>query len=358
MNKTLTKILLELITYEIIFLLIQRIALIIIPHESQEIIYFVNINLHFLTACLIWMGLRLTKVNREIVIFFGVLTTFTLLYSLLFIFSDTNFPETFNVINYHILHSIGTTFQLSITFFLFFSSISPRRFSRFILRLSIFFAIIIGSGVYIHFLLNTDYSQWEPLFQRAYYLNILNFSLLIVFWHQYTTNKIILSEYLSTILSVYTIFIGIEIFHFFSYQNDMIFHHISQYFYVLLYFMMMIVWLLRLKYLNSAESKSNEEYIKNYYVLHGIISKPRQGLLVEFYSNINKSFIIAFVMIMIFIGVFLFFFDKFEIFVKLNLLLLLLAGIISIILAIVTWHRRWYDAVGFLFKNKKRERKP
>ena len=178
-------------------------------------------------------------------------------------------------------------------------------------------------------------------------------SLLFVFWHKYTSNKIILSEYLSSIVSIYTIFIGIEIFHFFSFQNDLTFHYISQYFYAFLNVITLILWLVRLNYLYSPSSVKNEEYVKNYNVLQGIVSKPRQGILVKFYTNLNKSVVIAVVLLMVFLGAFLFFFNRFQIFIRLNILLLILAVIISLILAIITWHRRWYDTIVFLFKGSK-----
>lgn len=350
MSKSISKIIVELLVAEIIFLIIYRLALIIIPHSPYELIYHININFNYVTAFLIWKGFRLSQVNRNIVLFFGLLTTFTLSMSILMLFSDINFPEYFNVVNYHILHSIGTTFQLFFSFFIFFFSVNPHQHSKHLLNLSLFFGLLIGSIVYIPFLLTTDFSSWVPLFQRAYYLNIINLSLLSIFWHQYTSNKVIFSEYLSSILSVYTIFIGIEIFHFFSYQNDLVFHYISQYFYAFLNMIALILWLLRYYYLKAPESSKNEEYIKNYNVLHGIVSKPRQGILVEFYTNLNKTIVISIIVVIIFLGVFLFFFNKFQIFIRLNLLLLILAVIISLILAIVTWHRRWYDAIGFLFK--------
>jgi len=102
--------------------------------------------------------------------------------------------------------------------------------------------------------------------------------------------------------------------------------------------------------LRNPESKKNEEYIENYYILQGIVTKPRVGLLVEFYSNIKKQYIIIFIIIMFPLGAFLFFFDRFEVFVRLNILLLIIGIVISIILAVVTWHKRWYSAIGFLFR--------
>jgi presenilin-like A22 family membrane protease len=114
-----------------------------------------------------------------------------------------------------------------------------------------------------------------------------------------------------------------------------------------------MLWIFRLNYLNEPESDENENYIENYYMLHGFIEKPRIGILVTFYSGINKTAFIIGTSVLIFLGVYLFFYNKFEIFIRLNILILIIALIISIILAIVTWHKRWYDAMGFLFKKQK-----
>jgi hypothetical protein len=186
-------------------------------------------------------------------------------------------------------------------------------------------------------------------------MHIINFSLLVVFWHQYTQTKLIFSEYLSNILSVYTVLVGLEILHSFSIQNNLLFTYLAQYFNVLLYLIISILWLIRLNYLNQPESIDNEEYIENYYMLHGFIEKPRKGLLITFYSSLNKSVVIITLVLMILLGVYLFSYDNFQIFIKLNILILILATIISAILAIVTWQNRWYDAMGFFFKKQKKK---
>jgi hypothetical protein len=175
----------------------------------------------------------------------------------------------------------------------------------------------------------------------------------MVFWHQYTQTKLIFSEYLSSILSIYTISIGLGILHAFSFENDLLFVYFAQYFDSLLYMIFTILWIFRLNYLNNTESLENENYIENYYMLQGFIEKPRKGLLVTFYSGINKAALIIGTLVVIFLGVYLFFYDKFEIFIRLNILILMIALIISTILAIATWHKRWYDAMGFLFKKQK-----
>jgi hypothetical protein len=87
-------------------------------------------------------------------------------------------------------------------------------------------------------------------------------------------------------------------------------------------------------------------------MLQGFIEKPRKGLLVTFYTGINRTALILGIIVLSFLGFYLFFYNKFEIFIRLNILLLIIAFIVSTILAIATWHKRWYDAMGFLFKKK------
>jgi hypothetical protein len=116
---------------------------------------------------------------------------------------------------------------------------------------------------------------------------------------------------------------------------------------------MTILLVIRLNYLYKPESQENENYIANYYLMQGFIEKPRKGILITFYSSLDRVVVLFTFVILIFLGLYLFSYNKFEIFIKLNILILILAIIISAILAIVTWHKRWYDAIGFLFKKSK-----
>jgi len=47
MKDNLIKIILRVITYDVIFLIILRMAVIAIPHEEQDSIYYINLNFHF-----------------------------------------------------------------------------------------------------------------------------------------------------------------------------------------------------------------------------------------------------------------------------------------------------------------------
>lgn len=348
------KIIIKIIAYDLVFLVLLRLALITIPHEEQDLIYYVNLNLQFIIACAAWMNLGKSNVNKPLVILLAIWYTPNIFYIPLYIFSGTLFSENAAWINYHIAYIYITSYQLLVTFYIFILSLYPYKTNKVYLRWSVLLTIIIAGTIYAPIFISGNYLYGlEHLFQKSYYLHLLNFSLLVVFWHQYTQTKLIFSEYLSSILSVYTVMVGLDILHSFSFENDLLFLYFAQYFNLILYLIIAILWVIRLNYLSTTASKENEDYIQNYYLLQGFVDKPRKGLLVNFYSGLNKTMVITAVLIICFLGVYLFSYDKFEIFIKLNILLLILAIIISAILAIVTWHKRWYDAMGFFFKKQK-----
>ncbi len=82
------------------------------------------------------------------------------------------------------------------------------------------------------------------------------------------------------------------------------------------------------------------------------MDKPRRGLIIEFYSHLNRNTALIVSSIILFLGVYLFFFNKFTVFLRLSVVLLIIATIISLLLAIMTWHKRWYQAIGIFFKKK------
>jgi len=355
MKDNLIKIILRVIAYDVIFLILLRLAVITIPHEPQESIYYINLNFHFILACLVWMNYRQSKVNKLLILIFGLYYTSYLIIVLFYIFSSSLFPWVIGYTTYHIVWVYANSYQLLITFFVFFLSLYPYKENKYYLHLSIFFTLLISTVLYAPIFVSGEYliDEMASLFVKSYYIFLINFSLLVVFWHQYTKTKLIFSEYLSSVLSVYTVSIGLNILHAFSYENDLLFVYFGQYFELVLYLIITILWILRLNYLNKPESVENENYIENYYMLQGFIEKPRKGMLVTFYSGINRTALIIGTLVIIFLGVYLFFYDNFEIFIRLNILIFIIALIISTILAIATWHKRWYDAMGFLFKKQK-----
>ncbi len=329
-------------------------ALISIPHWENETIYYINTNFHFLIVVLAWLNYRQSKVNRDIILILSVWFTPYVVLAIFYIFSVGKLDPMTTYIYYHSLYIYLTSYQLFITLYIFILSLYPYKSNKNYLRWSVILTIAVTSINYAPIFITGEYLEnFEPLFVRSYHMHLINFSLLVVFWHQYTQTKLIFTEYLSNILSVYTVIIGLAILHAFSYQNDLLFTYMGQYFNAILFFIIIILWIARLNYVNKRESTENENYIENYYILQGFIDKPRKGMLVNFYSSINKTAVTITIIVMLFLGIYLFSFDKFEIFIKLNILLLILATIVSAILAIVTWHKRWYDAMGFFFKKQK-----
>jgi hypothetical protein len=354
MKDNLLKIILRVIAYDVVFLILLRLAIITIPHDEQELIYYINLNFHFIIACLAWMNYKQSKVNKPIILILSIMYTPYIIIVLFYIFTISIFSDLVVWINYHIAYLYLNTYQLFITLYVFFLSLYPYKTNKYYLHASIIFTLVISAIIYSPIFISGEYIiSLEPVFIRSYYLSLINFSLLIVFWHQYTQTKLIFSEYLSSILSIYTVLIGLGILHAFSFENDLLFEYFAQYFDSILYVIFTILWILRLNYLNKPESLENENYIENYYMLQGFIEKPRKGILITFYSGINKTALIIVTLVVIFLGVYLFFYDKFEIFIRLNILIMIIAFIISTILAIATWHKRWYDAMGFLFRKQK-----
>lgn len=352
-KRTIIKLFVFIIISEVVFIFILKTILTFVPYEDQEFIYIANINVFFLITLLCWLNLRYSIINRSILIIFGIWSTIMTLYALFFLLSS-NFSVQFNYLNYHILDIFSITYRLFFTIFIFLWSIKPNQDKVKIIFYAFISSLMISSSNYLPIFITKEYLEsYIPLFSKDYNLQILNFALLIIFWHQYTQTKVILSEYLSSILSVYTIIVGLEIFHTFSYQNNLIFHYFSQFFMIVLYILIAALLLLRLIYLLSPESKVNEKYIENYELLRGVVNKPRKSLIIEFYSNINRITIFIFIGVFFFLGGYLLFFNKFIVFIKLNVLFLIISVIVSITLAIITWHKRWYDAVGIFFKKSK-----
>lgn len=350
MRKAIPKIAGELILAEILFLISLKLLYSYFPHQEFEIIYVVNINLYYLITYLIWRTVQLSRVNRDILIILGVWPSFTTLSSIFYIFSQAAFSDLFNYLNFHFISIFTTLYQLFFTFYIFIISILPHKKRSAVLLTAMAFALVICLINFAPIFISGRYLySFDPLFSRNYIMHILNFCLLVVFWHQYTQSKLIFSEYISSIISAYTILMGLQIFHMFSAENDLIFYYFGQYFNAVLYLIIVFALFSRWLYLLDPASKENEQYVENYYLLKGFIDKPRRSYILGFYSNFKRKHLIISAAIILLLGVYLFFFNKIEIFIRLNLLILILWVVISIILAVMTLYNRWYSSIGFFF---------
>ena len=196
MKDNLIKIILRVIAYDVMFLILLRLALILIPHKEQQLIYYVNLNFHFIIACLAWMNFKQSKINKLLILIFGLYYTSYLIIVLFYIFSSSLFPWVIGYTTYHIAWVYANSYQLLITFFVFFLSLYPYKENKYYLHLSIFFTLLISTVLYAPIFVSGEYliDEMASLFVKSYYIFLINFSLLVVFWHQYTKTKLIFSE--------------------------------------------------------------------------------------------------------------------------------------------------------------------
>jgi hypothetical protein len=350
MKKSLVKIGGLLIIAESVFVLCEKIFLPLLQHNPLSWIYHVNINLLFLITFFFWINVFKSTINRLLVLVLSTTFTLHLILFLLKIFY-VNFNYSYRYIIYTIAEMSSVLIFLSLSLFVFFISISPQKREFFNFKWAVIVSVIIGFFIFGPVIMNKKYLElYLPFLNLNYYINILNFSFLAVFWLQYTRNRFVFSEYLSNIISVYSLLITIEIFHQFSINNNLIFHFLGQYFTAILYALLFIILLMRFEYLLSPQANRNEFYIKNYNMLYGFMDKPYKGVFFEIYHNINHTLLTVFLISMLVMGVILFIYNKFNLFININILILIIGILISIILSIIHWQKHWYETMGFFFR--------
>ena len=115
MKNHLLNIILKVIAYQLIFLVVLRLALIIIPHQENRLIYYINIDLNFLIACITWLNIKQSRVNRPLIIILGIWKTTEVILPIFYIFTTSIFSPTVIWINYHFYYITTTAYQLFIT---------------------------------------------------------------------------------------------------------------------------------------------------------------------------------------------------------------------------------------------------
>ena len=220
----------NLCVYETIFLIVFLFLLKYFYHENHAPIYYINIIIYSLISISSWINLKYSKMNKEILAFIGIWTTIMTIFSVIFIFQD-NFSVIFNFYNFNLLYLFSSGFRLLFTSYLFLFSLNPIRKKGNILLSAFLIMIGVMSVTFLPIFISGEYRySYDPLYASTYHTQIFNLSMLLIIWHQYAKSKFIFSEYLSNILSVWTIIIGLEIFHYFSSQNELLFHYLALYF--------------------------------------------------------------------------------------------------------------------------------
>lgn len=351
------KIILQLVVVELGLLLAGNLLLQSLPHREIDTIYLATQNVLFLLTVFTWYNFKLSTYNRLLVGIFGVWITINALFSFATNFitesniNNIQFWENVSFVSVNLLISMLSLF-ISI-YLILFVVIGIKQNSR-IIRYAALGTVL--ATVFILFPLTQSKTEIEytDIFKYLYLFSILSFSTLVVFWQQYSKFHFVLSEHMPTILTIFSAMVANEIFQDFSIKNDLIYHTIGMYFNLLLYITMLVVWLIRLEYLKSPIAKENEYYNENYNLVPEDYEKPRQSWLkISFFNKKYRQYTISILSLLLVLGLSLFLFNHFEVFIKLNILILIIALVASVIGTFVYWHRRWYQSVGILFKKRK-----
>jgi hypothetical protein len=326
----------------------------LLPHKDWEIVFIINLNLYYLIGFFLWINLRSSQINKTLITILALGYSINAVTSILGFF-EINLITTNFIFYYNLLTILFAVIDLFTVIYLLVLAISPQSKDKIKIFIAINLSILLSILIYRKILFyNLDLNASYLSYNYNYVIYIINLSFLVVFWIQFTINKLMFSEYISNVITVYTIVIALEVLYMFSVQNNGLLHELGQYFTAALHLVLIALLIVRLQYLQSPESAENEHYIKNYMLLQGIVDKPRNGIIYELYTRLNRTTAAIFLLLLFLIILYIFYSNQFQVFIKLNLLILIVAIIISAILAITNWYKRWYDSIGFFFKKRRK----
>jgi len=226
---------------------------------------------------------------------------------------------------------------------------------RVLISISISSIIIVVN--YYRYIFNpsilTSNSGWTDWAVKNYITIVFSIFMLLVFWYRYYQKYFVVSEYLNSIIFLFTLSNIVEALHFVAFQWNTQIWFKGQLFNFILNILMLILWYLRLLYLKSDISAENERYLMNFQFLNGFISKPRKSLftrLVPFLSIHNLAGVVLGVIVLL-LG--LFFIKKITFYLLLNTIVILLTVLFALFFSFSSLKRDWQNQIGILFKDKK-----
>lgn len=361
MNKPIVKIFIQFIFFELLFLFLLNLGLTYLTHREVDVIYYAQVNLYYLIACFSFLNLRLSKLNRFLILLFlissALLASITLYVFFSWTDSDLNTQHDYYYFNIYI-NIVINSLLLFISTYLFFYIKKPYKKLRYHILTAGSLTALFSISIYLSFFMSLDAIDYFQYFnfinQSNNIIFWINFVILLLFWYEFAKQKHNLSEYIANILVIYTIIVGIELVHIFLIKNDILIHNFGQYFTAILNILMLFTWLVRLNYLQSPQAKENEYYIKNYKILYGLVEKPRVGIFEQTYYKLSRRLIWGVLIVIGVVGSTLFLFNQFDLFVSKNIFILLFALIVAIFFAILYWDKRWFQGIEFLIKKQKR----
>ena len=217
---------------------------------------------------------------------------------------------------------------------------------------------IIFSNYYRYLLFPSSIATslgWTDWTVKNYITIVFSIFMLLIFWYRYYHKYFVVSEYLNSIIFLFTLSNIIEALHFIAFQWNAQIWFKGQLFNFVLNILMLVLWYLRLLYLNSDISAENERYLMNFQFLNGFISKPRKSMLTKIvpFLSLHNLAGVALGIISLLFG--LFFIKKITFYLLLNTIVILLTVLLALFFSFSSLKRDWQNQIGILFKSKKSE---
>lgn len=341
--------------YFIFYILFISILLFKKVYTFSPITYLNNI-LYFVTFLIIINLLDITKLNKDITIiffiFYGYVSIFSPVLKFILVFNKNEFFEYFLIIFFLRLIILWIIFYIIFYSYQVFKNRELIR-TGFAFILAALFITILNQK----FLLDLDALKneiiWEEWIKINGLLMIFSILLLGVFWYRYYYKKIVFSEYLNSILFVFTLINIIEPIHIIAERWNFDNWFKGQMVSLVLNACMLILWYARWVYLNSESSIENERYLMNYHYLSELVSKPHKGFLSNISAKSTTNVILISFLGIIALSVFLFVLKKLTFFLLLNSLFITLVVLLALFFSITSIKRDWQNQIKIFLKDKK-----
>lgn len=343
-------------SYYLLFIILFSLILLYKKVYTLSPIPYLNTILYLITFLIIKNLIHVTKFNKEITIiffiFYGYVSIFFPVLKFIPVFNQNKFFEYF-VTNFFLRLII-----LWIVFYLIFYSyqvFKNHELIRTVLAfiLAALFIIILNRKFLFSFNALLNKITWEEWIKINNLLMIISVFLLSIFWYRYYFKKIVISEYLNSILFVFTLINILEPVHIIAERWNVDNYFKGQMVSLVLNALMLILWYARWVYLNGEAAIENERYLMNYHYLIGLVGKPHKGFLSNIAAKSTTNVILISFLGIIALSVFLFVLKKFTFFLLLNSLFITLVVLLALFFSLSSIKRDWQNQIKIFLKDKK-----
>ncbi|OGB69174.1 MAG: hypothetical protein A2Y94_07815 [Caldithrix sp. RBG_13_44_9] len=342
----------------IIYLIIFLIFIIVLYLDktfSSNPIPYINTTLYFFTFLIVKDLLKITKFNIEITFLFCVFFCYVSI--LLPLFTFIPILKSNEYLEYFLIEFFLRIIIMTMILYLF--SYSHRLLEKFeivrILVSCILSIIIVSINNYKYFrepLSLTSKNIWEEWTSQNFVLMVVSILFLLIFWYRYYLKKIIVSEYLNSIIFIFTLINILEPLHIIAERWNLDNWFKGQMVNLILNALMMILWYARLVYLKSEESIENERYLMNFQYLNGFVAKPHKSILSTLFMKSTTHAILLFFVGITIITIFLYITKNFTFFLLWNTFFISIIVLLALFFSINSIKRDWQNQINIFLKDK------